>query len=53
MKGGTFYELVFVMSAVRHYAHMHSMELGKDPKVKSVAKLVAQVRVHHQTLSRF
>ena len=29
--------------AVRHYSHMHAIELGQDPKVKSVAKLVATV----------
>ena len=26
---------------------MHSIELGRDPKVKSVAKLVAAVRSSH------
>ena len=37
---------------MRYYSHMHSIELGRDPKVKSVAKLVASVRalVHHPCL---
>ena len=30
-------------SAVRHYAHMHSIEEDRDPRVKAVAKLVSQV----------
>ena len=29
--------------AVRHYAHMHSIEEDRDPRVKAVAKLVSQV----------
>ena len=29
--------------AVRHYVHMHTIEEGRDPRVKAVAKLVAQV----------
>lgn len=34
-------------NTVRYYTHMHSVELGKDPKVKAVAKLVAQVFLQH------
>lgn len=29
--------------AVRHYIHMHTIEEGRDPRVKAVAKMVAQV----------
>ncbi|CAL8465244.1 g4779 [Coccomyxa elongata] len=50
LRSGSAADTQAIADYVRHYVHMHTMELGRDPKVKSVAKLVAQINYSNKNL---
>ncbi|EIE23261.1 proteasome subunit [Coccomyxa subellipsoidea C-169] len=50
LRSGSAADTQAIADYVRHYTAMHSMELGRDPKIKSVAKLVAQINYSNKNL---
>ncbi|CAK0786829.1 hypothetical protein CVIRNUC_010043 [Coccomyxa viridis] len=50
LRSGSAADTQAIADYVRHYVHMHTIEENRDPRVKAVAKLVAQINYSNKNM---